>query len=121
MTPEEARNLLKHTTPGPWEVSSSRSVVGINIMMYSASPETERQRADTALIAAAPDMAATLAGMHEEWGVRWPADDISPEWTAWGFRSAEDACEHIVDLSAPDKPSPDIRIVRRYVTKEEEA
>ena len=122
MTPEEARALLKNTTPGPWHVDPHHpgDVLSPENHWLAGTYETSAGFTDAALIAAAPTLAAMIAGMHEEWGVVWPADKTGPEWIAWGFTTIEDAYEHTRDMTVPEG-APDVRIVRRYVTTPEEA
>lgn len=109
MTPEEARRLLDGTTPGPWELSSSRSVVGIDIVMYDG---TEMERQNVALASAAPALAAMIAGMTTEYRheVQSIADGTWHPLTEW-------------TEGEPDRRPWNVtptRIVRRYVTDTEE-
>ena len=119
MTPDEARDLLDGTTPGPWELSSSRSVDGIDIVMYDG---TEMERRNVALAAAAPTLAAMVAGMRTEYRVdrmingHWIALALGLN-TTW--TDDKDRADGLADLSrAAGLPT---RIVRRYVTEPEEA
>ena len=114
MTPEEARRLLYGTTPGPWELSSSRSIDGIDIVMYDG---TEMERRNVALAAAAPTLAAMIARMREEWGVAVTYPGLA-EVVEWGYSQAG-ALEE-VEL-ASTAPGAEYRVVRRYVTEPEEA
>ena len=129
MTPDEARDLLDGTTPGPWVrrrdadgnptpvVVSAGPTDRHHIMTAEPAAPPERQQADTALIAAAPTLAAMIAGMREEWGVKWNDDPNSPP--DWGFptRAAAEAWEKKNRHYGPERG----RIVRRYVTTEEDA
>ena len=114
MTPDEARDLLDGTTPGPWYLSSSRSVDGIDIVMYD---DTVLERRNIALAAAAPDMARMIAGMREEWGVKW--DDDPNGLPDWGFptRAAAEKWEKEKRHYGPKRG----RIVRRVVGPWKEA
>ncbi|QDF20026.1 hypothetical protein HWC45_gp52 [Corynebacterium phage Stiles] len=110
MTPDEARRLLAGTTPGPWDLSSSRSVVGIDIVMYDG---TVMERRNIALAAAAPVLAAMIANMREEYraeqqvhvGVWLPLCSWYDHDTAQFFAA-------VVGDGVT-------RIVRRYVTEQE--
>ena len=112
MTPEEARALLDGTTPGQWELSSSRSVVGIDIVMYDGK---EMERQNVAL--AAPVLAETIAGMREEWGVSYRLDHENEARTTWGWETREDAERSMRLMSRVYVYG----LVRRYVTEPEEA
>ena len=110
MTPDEARDLLDGTTPGPWCLSSSRSVDGIDIVMYD---DTVLERRNIALAAAAPTLAAMIAGMRGEWRVEFQAVDDKKWYPLTEWTEGE-----------PDRRPWNVtptRIVRRYVTTPEEA
>lgn len=126
MTPDEARRLLDGTTPGPWVrrrdadgnptpvVVSAGPTDRHHIMTADPAASPERQQADTALIAAAPTLAAMRAGMHTEYAVE---HQIVPggQWyqvTGWS---------HEPPLNDGHTLAPDERIIRRYVTEPEEA
>ena len=112
MTPDKARALLDGTTPGPWEVNPRHPGDGLS------PDEVARAQADAALIAAAPALAAMIAGMREEWGVSWD-DDPSGNSRDWGFpsRAAAERWEKANRRYGPGRG----HIVRRYVTNEEDA
>lgn len=133
MTPDKAGDLLAGTTPGPWEVDHDHawepgvwSPDGIVFGPYYDREDMEQweagNAADLALAAAAPALAAMIAGMREEWraelqgaeggwhvlpdhkgrewgGREW-AGAIAAQWHSDGFR---------------------VRLVPRYVTEPEEA
>lgn len=78
ITPDQADRLKQAATPGPWVkrrdldgnplpvvVSTSRGDRH-HIMTADPAASPERKQADTDLIAAAPDLAQTIAGMSEE-------------------------------------------------------
>lgn len=129
MTPQEARRLLDGTTPGPWffddDMAGTVHTIG---PIVPCGNELDCSTDDAALAAHAPDMAAMIAGMREEWGVHvtgyptniadWaeicdgPADSI--EWFA-----DEEAAEDFATEREDD--GYDARLVRRYVTTPEEA
>lgn len=108
MTPDKARALLDGTTPGPWHC---RDDAGLLAVASDSGPVAiDVNEADAALVAAAPDMAAMRAGMRteyrtEEWQGSYPGWVPTSPWTA-------------------KKPAggsePHARVVRRYVTTEEE-
>ena len=81
VTPDQAGDLLPGTTPGPWMMHRDVPedfirVTGDDLKDIAANGVVED--ADARLIAAAPDLAQTVAGMTEEWGVRFP--DASEWW-----------------------------------------
>ncbi|WP_052096417.1 hypothetical protein [Corynebacterium ulcerans] len=130
MTPEEARELLKGTTPGPWYAISNTPFVSIveedsedgEIFDFPDDGEDGPQP-DHDLIAAAPVLAEIIAGMQAEYAVQvqslsdnwyyyngrgdW---QIHPHLARW-FWSAQDA-HALIPYSQKEK----FRIVRRYVT-----
>jgi hypothetical protein len=74
---EEARALREAATPGPWRHANKRSahVVASECIVHRIDLETDWQAtplcrprwiADAALIAAAPDLAATVEALHAE-------------------------------------------------------
>ena len=105
MTPDEARDLLDGTTPGPWHVNPKHSGDGLS------PDEVARAQADAALIAAAPTLAAMIAGMRTEYRTEeWQGH--SPGWVPTSPWTAE---------KPVGGPGPNTRLVRRYVTEPEEA
>lgn len=128
MTPDQARDLLDGTTPGPWVrrrdadgnptpvVVSAGPTDRHHIMTADPAAPPERQQADTALIAAAPTLAAMIAGMREEWGVSYRRDHENDKRTTWGWDTREDA-ERSMRLMTRVYV---YGLVRRYVTNEEE-
>ena len=127
MTPEEARALLDGTTPGPWEWREGKDQNG-EFVALSGPDGADALRtwdgdlyasgvhgtdADKALAAAAPDMAAMIAGMHTEYRHEcqtFPGGEWIPL-TDWE-QGDPDRCKWNVTPT---------RIVRRYVTEPEEA
>ena len=81
MTPDKARDLLDGTTPGPWEWCEGKDQNGEFVALrghggvdalrtwdgdlYASG--VHGTNADKALAAAAPTLAALVAGMREEW------------------------------------------------------
>ncbi|QDF20217.1 hypothetical protein SEA_BRAN_57 [Corynebacterium phage Bran] len=124
MTPDEARDLLDGTTPGPWEVDTESTVEAsiwspsvIVIGPYYDREDAERWETgtpeDLRLAAAAPVLAAMIAGMREEWGI--VATYMGRhEVEEWGF-DTRDGAESVGTTLGVEH-----RIVRRYVTNEEE-
>ena len=82
IAPDQAAELLAGTTPGPWVKRRDRDggqlpvVVSTprgdrhHIMTAEPACSEERAQADTGLIAAAPALAQTIAGMKTEYAVQ---------------------------------------------------
>lgn len=114
MTPEQARQLLEDTTPGPWGHSNPDGITEIsasgNAIATDANPK------DAPLITAAPDMAAMIAGMSTEYAVQvrrsggweYSRDEDEFRW--------QDLTVQIVRADR-DHPHEETRIVCRYVTE----
>lgn len=76
ITKEQAAALLADATPGPWVVRGSVSYDGPTTSVRSGYAESsypitgtlpsDRNVPDAALIAAAPDLAATVIALHDE-------------------------------------------------------
>lgn len=96
IAPDQAAELLAGTTPGPWVKRRDRDggqlpvVVSTprgdrhHIMTAEPACSEERAQADTGLIAAAPDLAQTIAGMRWEYRVEeWSGEYWYPceTWT----------------------------------------
>lgn len=92
MTPEKAQELLRAAQPGPWEYSypivKTKGGAGL---LTAADPEYGVIDAgDGPLVAAAPELAETVANMHWEYAVeaRMLADAAPNTWMpcdAWGL------------------------------------
>jgi hypothetical protein len=112
ITPDQARELLDGATPGPWWIHPAYGTVEPDVISgegfrFVATDE------DLNLSAKAPDLAQTIAGMTEVWGVEEQADD-GGWWriTTWHM--------NLKDLDAfHDRPGH--RLVRRLVGPVEEA
>ena len=139
MTPDQARALLDGTTPGPWEVDHDHawapgvwSPDSIIFGPYYDREDMEQWEggtpADLRLAAAAPTLAAMVAGMREEWGVHvtgYPKNiadwreicDTPADSTEWF--SDEEAAEDFA--TEREDEGFDTRIIRRYTTEPEEA
>jgi hypothetical protein len=111
ITPDQADRLKKNATSGPW--TAYREYPEYFMQVYSDKDKsgiTDNgvvEDADAALIAAAPDLAQTIAGMEWEWGVLRPWGE-----TSW-FQKEEHAREWQKELGTP--------LVRRLVGPVEEA
>ena len=137
MTPDKARALLDGTMPGPWEWVSGkddgeeyealRGPDGANALRTQDAEEyaswIDGTNADKALAAAAPGMARMIAGMRPQYRAEyrladgtWAMYDVEKcdGWTTvHGFARGQAA-----ELA---RTGAAVRIVRRYVTNEEEA
>ena len=131
MTPDQARALLDGTTPGPWQWREGKDQNGEYVALCGPD-EADALRtwdgdlyasgvhgtnADKALAAAAPTLAAMLAGMREGWGVAVTYPGLA-EVVEWGYSQAGALEEAEMASTAPGA---EYRVVRRYVTEPEEA
>lgn len=130
ISPERAKELREGAQPGPWVYN--RPIVetdGGRGQLAAADPEYGVIGAgDGPLVAAAPDLAETIAEMHWEYAVQ--AKDEDGKWLgidknglathAYGFvvwhLSLRDARESLLDLVEQEAPT---RVVRRMVTDPE--
>lgn len=123
MTPEQARQLLEGTTPGPWEHEGRQPYIDSeNFVIRQVGKPGVRIRGaaygDTAnidLIAAAPGMAEMIAGMTAEYAVQVRRSD------GWQYSRDEDDFRWqplTVQIVRADRDHPheETRIVMRYVT-----
>lgn len=132
VTPEQACELLKGTTPGPWEagsytyqlagcpeatdfwVSSESSFIAENGNQVGRGSEAGN---NFELIAAAPVMAETIAGMQAEYAVQYLAP--SGEWK-FTYEDYEIRWQSSLSVqmvrAVRDHTVEETRIVRRYVT-----
>ncbi|WP_312800938.1 hypothetical protein [Corynebacterium variabile] len=98
ITPDQARELLDGATPGPWMLNPHGCILvddgtddppgphGFIGTMYRNDPD---DTANGELMAAAPDLAQTIAGMEWEYGLRQPRPEPHAEgelYTSWGYR-----------------------------------
>ena len=128
MTPDKARNLLVGTTPGPWEWSEGKDQNGEFVALRGPDGVTDALRtwdgdlyasgiegtnADKALAAAAPVLAAMIAGMREEWGVE-ERHEYTGEWTWHSTHPDRESARDAVN------GMDHFRVARRYVTEPEE-
>lgn len=123
MTPEQARQLLEGTTPGPWEHEGRQPYIDSeNFVIRQVGKPGVRIRGaaygDTAnidLIAAAPGMAEMIANMRTEYAVQVRRSD------GWQYSRDEDDFRWqplTVQIVRADRDHPheETRIVMRYVT-----
>ena len=125
ITPEQARELLDGATPGPWRSEYDNEIIETNtsIVLYNTDGDVSwghNIEHDVPLIAAAPDLAQTIAGMTEQWrheawhdrgdgvgpwrSLGWPHDD--------GWRNTRESADF--DLEQADGTFKH-RLVRRLV------
>lgn len=123
ITPDQARELLDVATPGPWREDGS------NIMNHDGDPLLSDwsfgdpnwyNDRDITLMAAAPELAQTIAGMTEEWGVEADSNALFPvneEWHPNGeyFTESRADAEAVRDRMAKLNPHTRYRLVRRLV------
>lgn len=121
--PEKAHELLNGTTPGPWGVDHDHawepgvwSPDGIVFGPYYDREDMEQWEAgsdaDLRLAAAAPTLAAIVAGLREEWGIE-ERHEYTGEWH-WHSTYPDHESAH----SAVNGMS-HFRVARRYVTEPE--
>ena len=138
MTPDESRDLLDGTTPGPWEWREGKDQSGEFVALCGPdgadalrtwdgdlyASGVHGTNADKALAAAAPTLAAMIAGMRTEYraeyqaaGGHWfPTPQCCSCGSGWGTKQqAERAAADWKDDGYAT------RIIRRYVTEPEAA
>ena len=97
ITPDQARELLDGATPGPWNLDEHDAIMNGRAFRLRqpgkpgirVSATTYGHNDDPELIAAAPDLAQTIAGMEWEYGLRQPRPEPHAEgelYTSWGYR-----------------------------------
>lgn len=134
MTPGQARALLDGTTPGPWEWREGKDQNGEFVAlcgpdgadalrtwdgdMYASG--VHGTDADKALAAAAPALAAMIAGMREEWAQEARITGSSGWFNLGWCRSRAEAELTDWTRSLPRGATIEYRLVRRYVTEPEE-
>lgn len=136
MTPEEARQLLEGTSPAPWEVNTQTVYEdnGLEVTEFWVTDHYDKQVAEQEslerhleedesnlnLIAAAPGMAAMIAGMTPEYAMQGLCKDPE-EWVMLSdWQEEMPPQEFILEITDADKGETwhvDTRIVCRYVTK----
>lgn len=132
MTPEEARQLLDGTTPGPWgfdtqtyeEPCYPELVVDFQVTTHNGNQVAEQTDFDSDayesgrnfnLMAAAPDMASMIANMTTEYAVQvrhsgewqWSREEDDFRWQPLTVQMVRADRDH---------PHEETRIVCRYVT-----
>lgn len=136
ISPEQAQELLTGAEPGPWEAMKEyidgepRPDTSCLIHTHDGKYLGIMHGADAHLAAAAPDLAATIAGMHWEYGVQVSNDGgeswrfahgaakatFDPIEPCWWFRTEEEARD-FAKFRAPKRGH--ARVVRRLVTTPE--
>lgn len=134
ITPEEARALLEGATPGPWRNYDDPDTDG-QIVYDAEGIEVSEQLSgyDANLIAAAPDLAAVVAGLRVEYAVQvW-----RPEKDAWWYVKQDghlskhgrtgvwcknkQGCKSAIRMATKRKDmweNPEFRTLARFVTAE---
>ena len=117
ITPDQARELLDRATPGPWIMhryvpEDYIRVTGEDLKDIADNGVVED--GDAHLIAAAPDLAQTIAGMRWEYAVEM----MEEEWEVVGLYGPDEPWGSEADargaMKAWRSPRP-IRLVRRLV------
>lgn len=102
ITPDQARELLDGATPGPWELRDTDALMGGRAFHLRqsgkpgirASVTTYGHNDDPELLAAAPDLAQTIAAQKWEYGVEYLG-----RVTHWGSREfAENDLEEYLEV-----------------------
>ena len=118
ITPEQARELLDGATPGPWRSEYDNEIIETNtsIVLYNTDGDVSwghNIEHDVPLIAAAPDLAQTIAGMRYEYAVEMMDDG---EWKdIWDLWSTEKEARKEYASLAHSESVGDYRLVRRLV------
>ena len=121
--PERARELREGAQPGPWRTETIDGALHVLFPSGNGAPE----EADLPLIAAAPDLAETIAGMEYEYAVQVTNDGgeswrfahgavkatFDPIKPCWWFRTEEEA-KGFAKFRTTKRSS--ARVVRRLVT-----
>lgn len=134
MTPDKARDLLEGTTPGPWEWREGKDQAGEFVSLRGPDGVTDALRtwdgdlyasgvdgtdADKALVAAAPTLAAMIAGMRTEYAIAYLDLDGNITLMDEGYETPAAAQRRRAQLL--EKVRPHTRIMRRPVGEWEEA
>lgn len=133
MTPEEAHKLREKATPGPWRTTKEVQC-GCCMRVEASSalvciPDID----DAPLVAAAPDLAELVAGMHYEYAAQvghdgrkkivtdsdgglWPCGEINGEMQHW-HRDRKDAQDYADCWNShySKRTGATARVVRRLV------
>lgn len=147
ITPEKAKEMLEGATPGPWDWDAGDDriplvsvdgygTVAQGIGLYDDHVWVDCGDKDGALVAAAPELAQQIAGMHWEYAVQ--VCDENDEWlnyAGWENKANGDYDMILLDPASPegwvrtlgvaqdafeDCAADETRIVRRMVTELEE-
>lgn len=119
ITPEQADQWAQEATDGPWEMEERDALMNARSFILRkpgvpgirASVTTYGHNGDPELIAAAPELAQTIAGMRWQWGLERDYRYGTETDTVW-FPSEDEARE---DLSNPHRQHGNPRLVRRLV------
>lgn len=115
VTPEQADKLSRNAPDGPWKTLRF-AYEGIHVM--NANDDfLDPDKSLLALLAAAPDLAQTIAGMEWQWGVERAYRSGTETAVLW-FSSEDDARQ---EIDNPNRQHGNPRLVRRLVGPVEEA
>ena len=98
ITPEKAQELRDAATPGPWRVETEAPCECCTYVAAPAAAVCTPDPEDAPLIAAAPDLAHTVAGLRYEYAV----EVDTPEGKAYALESDEGMVYHIANPAYAD-------------------
>ena len=102
ITPDQADQWAKDATDGPWSIDPDYGTVEPGVISGEGC-RFEASDADLALIAAAPELADTIAGMTWQIGVHAGDEDI------WAETPEEE------EIAVMATKNPEVRLIRRLV------
>lgn len=70
ITPDQASELIYGATHGPWTRTTMGALMDTDGEYLVRGPDGNMHNADANLAAAAPDLAATIAGLTWQWAVK---------------------------------------------------
>lgn len=116
---QDAKQLLDGATPGPWEHYNDHGIVSLS--SGDAAIATDINAWDADLIAAAPELAETIAGMEYEYACQRLLPGTPEDWHTWlttySLESAKRHTEkHEEKLRARGYAPQSYRIRRRLVS-----
>lgn len=118
MTPDKARALLEGAAPGEWQWDETGNVAAVDRDGWEDVADYVSEE-DAALIVAAPEMAAMIAGMREEYAIAYLDRDGNIDLMDEGYETLAAAQRPRAHLLA--KVRPYTKIMRRAVGEWEEA
>lgn len=125
ITPDEARDLLDGTTPGPWTMHRPCPEDFIRVTGEDLKDIADNgivEDADARLIAAAPELAQAIAGMQVEYTVEY-SQDAGETWHSMrrNIQTRESAEETLLIASYPTTSNQRLRyrIVQRLISTPE--